>query len=243
MILVWCCLLSCISVFVYSVRSCCCTSCWCFDAPDRRFNIRHREEDGGSAVQPPSEDNTLAAFIPCIKFRAIEVGVGPNEGDDSSSGRCSICLSEIAEDPVARVKQLACLHYFHSDCIDEWLRVSTMCPLCRQRAARRAGGSGSGGRSGGRAAAEAAAGGRAGRQVGGRRRQPRLSKKTSPRKPLCCARAVANPGTNRACLSCARTTLPRGRALASTVGAPGTRPGFAPVHQVSKKARVNIEAR
>ncbi|XP_057976303.1 putative RING-H2 finger protein ATL69 isoform X2 [Malania oleifera] len=47
-----------------------------------------------------------------------------------NNGPCSICLSEYkAKDMVRCVPE--CNHCFHSDCIDEWLRMSATCPLCR----------------------------------------------------------------------------------------------------------------
>lgn len=43
---------------------------------------------------------------------------------------CPICLSEYKpKDTLRTIPE--CHHYFHSDCIDEWLRVNATCPLCR----------------------------------------------------------------------------------------------------------------
>ena len=44
---------------------------------------------------------------------------------------CAICLGEMEGDDA--VKQLpACRHCYHADCLDEWLRRSGLCPLCKQ---------------------------------------------------------------------------------------------------------------
>ncbi|XP_015896428.2 RING-H2 finger protein ATL20 [Ziziphus jujuba] len=43
---------------------------------------------------------------------------------------CPICLSEYRPKETLRTIP-ECNHYFHSDCIDEWLRVNATCPLCR----------------------------------------------------------------------------------------------------------------
>ncbi|GAM23517.1 hypothetical protein SAMD00019534_066920 [Acytostelium subglobosum LB1] len=42
---------------------------------------------------------------------------------------CSICLSgfEVGE----RLKTLPCQHHYHSDCIDNWLIIKGMCPVCK----------------------------------------------------------------------------------------------------------------
>jgi hypothetical protein len=42
---------------------------------------------------------------------------------------CSVCMEEYA--PGDTVKTLPCLHQFHCNCIDTWLRQSTVCPVCK----------------------------------------------------------------------------------------------------------------
>ncbi|XVF53412.1 hypothetical protein PTKIN_Ptkin05aG0097700 [Pterospermum kingtungense] len=43
---------------------------------------------------------------------------------------CSICLSEyMPKETLKTIPQ--CHHCFHSDCIDEWLRLNGTCPICR----------------------------------------------------------------------------------------------------------------
>lgn len=43
---------------------------------------------------------------------------------------CSICLSEYeAKETLRTIPE--CQHYFHADCLDEWLRLNGTCPLCR----------------------------------------------------------------------------------------------------------------
>ncbi|KAG5030042.1 hypothetical protein JHK82_013637 [Glycine max] len=43
---------------------------------------------------------------------------------------CAICLSEYQ--PKETLRSIPeCNHYFHADCIDEWLRLNATCPLCR----------------------------------------------------------------------------------------------------------------
>ncbi|KAA0064792.1 putative RING-H2 finger protein ATL69 [Cucumis melo var. makuwa] len=47
-----------------------------------------------------------------------------------NNGPCSICLSDYKpHDSVRCIPD--CRHCFHSDCVDEWLRMSATCPLCR----------------------------------------------------------------------------------------------------------------
>mmetsp|Transcript_90347 Transcript_90347/g.292436 ORF Transcript_90347/g.292436 Transcript_90347/m.292436 type:complete len:558 (+) Transcript_90347:141-1814(+) len=59
--------------------------------------------------------------------------------------QCMVCLAEFAEGESLR--QLGCDHLFHRQCIDEWLRRSAACPICKQPA-----GTGEGSQGGGAAA-------------------------------------------------------------------------------------------
>lgn len=50
----------------------------------------------------------------------------PNPTDNT----CSICLSDYQ--PEETLKTIPeCNHYFHANCIDEWLKLNGTCPLCR----------------------------------------------------------------------------------------------------------------
>ncbi|EER18461.1 ring finger protein, putative [Perkinsus marinus ATCC 50983] len=49
--------------------------------------------------------------------------------------QCMICLNDFApSDPPLRV--LPCSHVFHANCIDEWLRRNTDCPICKDNVQR-----------------------------------------------------------------------------------------------------------
>ena len=43
---------------------------------------------------------------------------------------CSICLEEIIEDSV---KTFECDHYFHLECLNQWVSKSATCPVCRTK--------------------------------------------------------------------------------------------------------------
>ncbi|XP_062090257.1 E3 ubiquitin-protein ligase At4g11680-like [Humulus lupulus] len=42
---------------------------------------------------------------------------------------CCICLSPY--DNEAEVRELPCRHHFHCSCIDKWLHINAICPLCK----------------------------------------------------------------------------------------------------------------
>ena len=68
-------------------------------------------------------------------IRSLPVREFPGPGATSSvPGRsdsqvCSICLEDYCVG--SSVKTLPCLHCFHADCIDRWLRLNTSCPVCK----------------------------------------------------------------------------------------------------------------
>nr|CAD1829762.1 unnamed protein product [Ananas comosus var. bracteatus] len=46
---------------------------------------------------------------------------------------CVVCLSEMKDGENAR-RLSWCGHCFHAECVDEWLRSHSTCPLCRSSA-------------------------------------------------------------------------------------------------------------
>lgn len=72
---------------------------------------------------------TSTEIIESLPVRLIK-----NIDEDTDLGKCMICLCPYAIEDEA--KTLSCcnfylVHMFHSTCIDEWLRRSTYCPLCK----------------------------------------------------------------------------------------------------------------
>lgn len=48
---------------------------------------------------------------------------------NDTEGDCCICLASFQEKDKVRV--LPCDHKYHTDCIDQWLHQSTLCPMCK----------------------------------------------------------------------------------------------------------------
>ena len=41
---------------------------------------------------------------------------------------CSICLEDIKKNDI----NLSCNHIFHKECLKEWFKIKTTCPICRK---------------------------------------------------------------------------------------------------------------
>ncbi|KAG5021054.1 hypothetical protein JHK87_016909 [Glycine soja] len=60
----------------------------------------------------------------------IVIGESKRLPRPSDQGPCAICLSEyLPKETIRCVPE--CRHCFHAECIDEWLKMSATCPLCR----------------------------------------------------------------------------------------------------------------
>ncbi|KAL7562037.1 hypothetical protein ACA910_011080 [Epithemia clementina (nom. ined.)] len=60
-----------------------------------------------------------------------ESTVGNAETLPADSRQCSICLEDFKDGETRKI--LPCLHGFHGDCVDKWLRQIGACPICKFR--------------------------------------------------------------------------------------------------------------
>jgi hypothetical protein len=64
-----------------------------------------------------------------LRAMATERFCPPPPDAPESNSQCMICLSDFEQDE--EIRRLPCAHFYHSGCIDEWLRRCTDCPLCK----------------------------------------------------------------------------------------------------------------
>lgn len=66
-----------------------------------------------------------------VPFSASVFGPGaaPVEGRDPPPAECCCCMDEFG--PEKNIVSTPCFHYFHKECLKEWLKLSKTCPLCR----------------------------------------------------------------------------------------------------------------
>ena len=69
----------------------------------------------------------LINAMPCREFRESTLPKNATNLEEHSS--CTVCMSAYEEKEILRT--LPCLHSFHRDCIDPWLKQNKTCPMCK----------------------------------------------------------------------------------------------------------------
>ncbi|XVF49240.1 hypothetical protein PTKIN_Ptkin03bG0252800 [Pterospermum kingtungense] len=73
----------------------------------------------------------------CIRKRnpevkaEVEAAGGKDRSISGEDAVCCICLANYADNDV--LKELPCSHLFHTVCVDKWLKLKAICPLCKRR--------------------------------------------------------------------------------------------------------------
>ncbi|KAL8223388.1 hypothetical protein R6Q57_018863 [Mikania cordata] len=125
--------------FILCGMICCCLPCI--------ISILGVHEDMNQ-IRGASEDSINA--LPTHKFKAKKNGntdtkdnidSGADEGGILAAGTekeraisgedavCCICLAKYTDNDLLR--ELPCMHIFHIECVDKWLKINASCPLCK----------------------------------------------------------------------------------------------------------------
>lgn len=117
--------------FILCGMICCCLPCI--------VSVLGIREDMNQ-IRGASEDSINA--LPTHKFKLKkaenkeydEGGVlaAGTENERAISGEdavCCICLAKYTDDDLLR--ELPCTHFFHTECVDRWLKINASCPLCK----------------------------------------------------------------------------------------------------------------
>ncbi|RLN21210.1 hypothetical protein BBO99_00001134 [Phytophthora kernoviae] len=72
--------------------------------------------------------------LPTFKYELREETETDNQTEDTEDGHrnntmCAVCCDEFEVDEMVRA--LPCLHFYHRECIDQWLVHHRMCPICK----------------------------------------------------------------------------------------------------------------
>ncbi|XP_010539334.1 PREDICTED: E3 ubiquitin-protein ligase At4g11680-like [Tarenaya hassleriana] len=83
----------------------------------------------GSSDRGASDDQISS--LPSWRYKLIEnVSDSDSAHPPAQDPECCICLAKYRDKE--EVRQLPCSHTFHLKCVDQWLRIISCCPLCKQ---------------------------------------------------------------------------------------------------------------
>ncbi|KAL5541294.1 hypothetical protein UlMin_042516 [Ulmus minor] len=109
-----------------------CARFYCSPSGNQRLLAANREISSGriiinqnsaNIVSMGLDDTIIGSYPKTLIGESCRL---PNPTDNT----CSICLSEYkAKEALRTIPD--CGHYFHDDCIVEWLKLNATCPLCR----------------------------------------------------------------------------------------------------------------
>ncbi|KAK1413926.1 hypothetical protein QVD17_29663 [Tagetes erecta] len=86
--------------------------------PTHKFKIKKTGNDTKDNNESGVDEGGILA-AGTDKERAIS-------GEDAV---CCICLAKYADNDLLR--ELPCMHFFHIECVDKWLKINASCPLCK----------------------------------------------------------------------------------------------------------------
>ncbi|MCO5597536.1 hypothetical protein L7F22_051614 [Adiantum nelumboides] len=126
----------------------CATICCCLPCVITVLGFREDQE------QTKGADPEVIEALPVYKFKQKSASGGkgskdPNDSDGENFGEggfvaqgtsqerllsaedavCCICLGKYKDG--VDLRGLPCTHFFHVDCVDKWLKINAICPLCK----------------------------------------------------------------------------------------------------------------
>ncbi|KAK8962238.1 E3 ubiquitin-protein ligase [Platanthera guangdongensis] len=123
--------------FVLCVIICCCLPCI--------ISVMGLRED---MVQTRGATTESINSLPVYKFKAkrrrsaaeremnlegeggiLVAGTDKEQTISAEDAECCICLAKYEDND--DIRELPCHHFFHLECINKWLKINTLCPLCK----------------------------------------------------------------------------------------------------------------
>ncbi|KAH7548121.1 hypothetical protein JRO89_XS14G0070400 [Xanthoceras sorbifolium] len=98
--------------------------CQCVGSSMHRLTRSCFIDSGSSSMQQASSSGSAE------QKKLDMISVGSMKAEDELT--CTVCLEQVSVGEI--VRSLPCLHQFHANCIDPWLRQQGTCPVCKLRA-------------------------------------------------------------------------------------------------------------
>lgn len=91
-------------------------------------------ENGSRKCLTPEELDVISkALIHRLKDHLTPTEEGNQVDTSTLDYECTICFDSLGEGKVISCQRgKGCKYYFHEDCIENWLRVQSRCPMCRR---------------------------------------------------------------------------------------------------------------
>ncbi|GBN84407.1 hypothetical protein AVEN_135091-1 [Araneus ventricosus] len=93
---------------------------WFYGFSEKNSAQKRKRDEGDETL-----DRSKAKEKPADKKKRSN---GETSGASADTTTCSVCLDTVSS---SIMKSLPCAHAFHEICINEWLKKSFICPICR----------------------------------------------------------------------------------------------------------------
>lgn len=93
--------------------------------------LHHKLRGGAGASEAAIHALPILTFVAAQQLPSA-ISCSTQDSSTSCDAKvtcCCICLGRYEEG--VRVRELPCTHTFHMACVDQWLRISATCPLCK----------------------------------------------------------------------------------------------------------------